>query len=113
MVKDLLHLIGLQLLQTCSKHHTLTLLDVKLEVTRYIQVFLVLIPQFLFLLVFDTTIPCRLKHELILLVELHHQFWITRIHASLDAVVNQIILSAGTCILMRTFLHATESEERT
>jgi len=54
-----------------------------------------------------------LEMEFILLVELHEEFRVSRIHASFDAIVYQLIIATGLCIFVGILTYTTESEERT
>ena len=97
--------------QTGSKDHALAFRDAELEVTRHIEVFVRSIAAFLLLRIFQTAIPVRTEHELILLVDLHEEGRVTLIHASGDAVLNHVIVAVYPSVLMRELTYTSESKE--
>ena len=111
VVENLFQLAGLQFAQTCCKDDAFALLDVELEIAWHIQVFPILVAHLLLLWVFDATIPVGVKHELVLLVELHHEFGIARIHGGLDAIVDGIVVPAGTSVFVCALPYTTEGKE--
>jgi hypothetical protein len=51
--------------------------------------------------------------EFILLIELHEELRIARIHASFDSVLHLLIVAAGSSILVSELTHTAESQEWT
>ena len=83
------------------------------KITRYIQIFVEVIPTLLFFRILDASIPIRTEVELILFAQLHVKFRISRIHTCLDTVLYYIITTAGLRILMCILTYATECQIRT
>ena len=98
---------------TCREHYTFTFLDIHLKIAGNIEILIEVISTFLLLRILNASIPVRLEVKLILLVKLHVQFGIARIHARLDTVLNLLIVTIRLIILMRIFTHAAKRQERT
>ena len=83
--------LRIYLRKACAEYHTLSFLDVELEIAWNEQILVTGIATLLLLRIFQTTIPVWLINETILFINLHEQLGITRIHASFYAVLHLLI----------------------
>ena len=102
---------SIYLVQTGRENHALALVQRKDEVAGHVQILVASVSSLLLLGVFQPAVPVWLIHELVLLVELHEQFGIARIHARLDAILHFLEVAAGSAVLIGIFPHASEGEE--
>ena len=70
-----------------------------------------MIATLLLLRILHATIPVGVVYKLALLVGLHIEFGIARIHACLDTVVHYLILLVHLPVLMSKLTHAAEGQE--
>src|SRR5574344_32241 len=110
-IKQIVQIICIALRSRSSKDNAFTFFYIHLEISRNIKIFIRSISTLLLLRVFHSTIPIRLKHELVFLTKLHKQFWITSIHTCLYTIVNRLIVSAGNRILMSKLSNTSESQK--
>ena len=103
--------VSVDFLQTGSKDHALALLDVELKVAGHIEVLRAGIAALLLLRVFQASVPVGTEDELVLLVNLHEECRIARIHAGRDAILHDVVVTVHPSILVCEFAHAAESQE--
>ena len=94
-----------------SKDHTFTFLYIKFEVAGHVEVFAVVVSQFLVFRVFYAFVPRWCEDELGMLVGLHVEVGVALIHRCLDSVVHFLVVAAGHRVLMCQFVGGTECEE--
>ena len=112
-IKEFLQAGSLDFRCSCSKDDRLAFLDIHLEISWHIEVFIRSITSLLLLRVFHPTIPIWAEFKLVLLGELHIEIRITCIHTGLDAMIYLRIITRCGSILMSKLTDTAESQKRT
>ena len=110
--EELLQLFRIAGRGRCREHDPLSFLDVQLEISGHIEIFIGRIATLTFFRILHPAIPIGLEHKLIVFRELHVQLRITWVHTCLDALVHLRKVSAGRRIFVRELSNATECQER-